>query len=553
MRKKMHDKAIKSFQKAIFFDAKYADALNNLGDAHFSVDNITEAHIAYNKTLIINPNHVKALTNIGYLHELNKQHKKAVSVYKKILTLQPTNETILARLNYQESFLCEIDAIKRHTSKIKKIGIKTNPIEPLSLMPFDDAPDRQRLRAEIFTNRLYPEKLIKPNLKDCIIFKDFEPRVHSNKIRLGYVSSDFNSHAVSYLISGLIETHCRENFEVFGYSLNSKYTDKMNHRMRNAFDKYIECDDLDDKEVALRIKKEEIDILIDLNGHTLGSRTGIFAYRPSKIQINFLGFPGTMGANYIDYIISDHTVIPDKFKEFYNEKIIRLPHTYMPTDNERIISDKLITRIDMGLPKKGIIFCCFNNSYKISHIEFDIWMRILSKIRDSILWLKIDNNDTARENLRNAALKRGIDPSRIIFAEYLSMEEHLARYALADIFLDTFNFNAHTTACDTLWAGTPIVTKSGKSFVSRVAGSLLTAIDIPELITNSELEYENLILKLASSPDNLKKIKQKLHKNLSTKPLFDTKKYTHYLETAFIKAFTNLSSGNKPIDIDISE
>ena len=327
----------------------------------------------------------------------------------------------------------------------------------------------------------------------------------------------------------------------------------MNHRMRKAFDKYIECDDLSNEEVALRIKREDIDILVDLNGHTLGSRTGIFAYRPSKIQINFLGFPGTMGASYIDYIISDYTVIPDKFKEFYNEKIIRLPHTYMPTDNKRIIADKLITRKEMGLPQKGIIFCCFNNSYKISHIEFDIWMRILSKIKDSILWLKIDNNDTARENLRNAALKRGIDPSRIIFAEYLSMEEHLARYALADIFLDTFNYNAHTTACDSLWAGTPIVTKSGKSFVSRVAGSLLTAIDIPELITNSELEYENLILKLASSPDNLKKIKQKLHENLSIKPLFDTKKYTHYLETAFIKAFTNHSSGNKPIDIDISE
>jgi predicted O-linked N-acetylglucosamine transferase (SPINDLY family) len=456
-------------------------------------------------------------------------------------------------LNFQQSFLCDIDTIKTYKTKIKKVGIKTNHIAPLSLMPFDDSPNRQRLRAEIYINRLYPEKSIELNLKDYNTLKDIEPRVNTKKIRLGYVSADFNSHAVSYLISGLIETHNRDNFEVFGYSLNSKDTDEMNHRMRKAFDKYIECDDLSDKEVALRIKSEEIDILVDLNGHTLGSRTGIFAFRPSKIQINFLGFPGTMGASYIDYIISDYTVIPDKFKEFYNEKIIRLPHTYMPTDNKRIIADKLITRKEMGLPQKGIIFCCFNNSYKISHIEFDIWMRILSKIKDSILWLKIDNNDTARENLRNAALKRGVDPSRIIFAEYLSMDEHLARYALADIFLDTFNFNAHTTACDTLWAGTPIVTKLGKSFVSRVAGSLLTAIDIPELITNSELEYENLILKLASSPDNLKKIKQKLHENLSTKPLFDTKRYTHYLETAFIKAFTNHSSGNKPIDIDISQ
>ena len=553
IRKKMYQKAIKSFKNAIFFDAKYADAFNNLGDAYLEIDNIREGHIAYEKAVAIDPNHVKALIKLGYLHEGNKKHKRAINVYKKILALQPTNETILVKLNFQQSFMCEFDTIKTYKTKIKKAGTKTNHIAPLSMMPFDDAPERQKLRAELYVNRLYPEKSIKLNFKDHKMLKDFEPKVNTNKIRLGYVSADFNSHAVSYLIAGLIESHNRDNFEVFGYSLDSKNSDKMNHRMRKAFDKYIECDDLSNEEVALRIKREDIDILVDLNGHTLGSRTGIFAYRPSKIQINFLGFPGTMGASYIDYIISDYTVIPDKFKEFYNEKIIRLPHTYMPTDNKRIIADKLITRKEMGLPQKGIIFCCFNNSYKISHIEFDIWMRILSKIKDSILWLKIDNNDTARENLRNAALKRGVDPSRIIFAEYLSMEEHLARYALADIFLDTFNYNAHTTACDSLWAGTPIVTKSGKSFVSRVAGSLLTAIDIPELITNSELEYENLILKLASSPDNLKKIKQKLHENISIKPLFDTKKYTHYLETAFIKAFTNHSSGNKPIDIDISE
>jgi predicted O-linked N-acetylglucosamine transferase (SPINDLY family) len=216
-----------------------------------------------------------------------------------------------------------------------------------------------------------------------------------------------------------------------------------------------------------------------------------------------------------------------------------------------MISNKTITRKDHGLPSKGIVFCCFNNNYKISSNEFDIWMRLLSKIEESVLWLKINNN-SARENIQVAAKKRGIDPERIIFSDRLSMEEHLARHSLADIFLDTFNFNAHTTACDALWAGLPIVTKIGKSFAARVAGSLLTAVGMTELITNSELEYEELILKLASKPKELKKIKQKLNKNLTLYPLFDTKKYTFNLEKAYEKAYENHIKGKKPNNITIN-
>ena len=552
MRKIMFKKAINSFQKAIFFNAEYADAFNNLGDAYSSIGNITKAQISFEKAIKINPDHINALIKTGTHHEKHKQYTKAISVFKKVLLLQPDNENILAKLNFLQSILCEIDEIKEHTAKIKYIGTKTHFISPLTIMPFDDAPDRQKSRAELYTNTWYQEKSVKLKFKDNDTLIDLKPKDNAKKIRLGYVSSDFNMHAVSFLISGLIETHNRNCFEVIGYSLNSKKEDDMNNRMKKAFDKYIECDDLHDEEVAIRIKKDKIDILVDLNGHTLGSRTGIFAYKPAKIQINFLGFPGTMGANYMDYIIADHTVIPKKFNTFFNEKIIRLPYTYMPNDNKRTIANKTITRKDVGLPEKGIIFCCFNNSYKISSNEFDIWMRVLSKVEKSVLWLKIDSNDLARNNLRNAAKKRGIDPSRIIFAEYLPMEEHLARYTLADIFLDTFNYNAHTTACDALWAGTPIITKLGRSFASRVASSLLTAINLSELITNSEAEYENSILRLATSPLELEKIKRKLDRNRYSEPLFDTKKYTKHLEEAFLEIFTRHSNNKKPIDINIT-
>ena len=551
MRKKMLKKAIDLFQKAILFNAEYADAFNNLGKAYLSIGNITKAQISFEKALKINPYHINALIKTATYHENHKQYTKAISIFKKVLSLQPSNENIIAKLNLLQSILCEIDEVKEYKEKIKDIGTKTHYISPLAIMAFDDAPDRQKLRAELYINTFYQEKLVKLKLKDNETLNDLKPKGNAKKIRLGYVSSDFNMHAVSFLISGLIETHNRKCFEVIGYSLNSKKKDDMNKRMKKAFDKYIECDGLNDEEVAIRIKKEQIDILVDLNGHTLGSRTGIFAYKPAKIQINFLGFPGTMGANYMDYIIADHTVIPKKLKTYYNEKVIRLPYTYMPNDNKRTIANKTITRKDMGLPDEGIIFCCFNNSYKISSNEFDIWMRVLSKVEKSVIWLKIDNA-VARNNLHNAAKKRGVDPSRIIFAEYLSMEEHLARYSLADIFLDTFNYNAHTTACDALWAGTPIITKLGKSFASRVAGSLLTAINLSELITNSEAEYENLILRLATSPLEIEKIKKRLHENRYSEPLFDTKKYTKHLEEAFLEALTRHSNDKKPIDINIS-
>ena len=356
---------------------------------------------------------------------------------------------------------------------------------------------------------------------------------------------------MAFLIAKIIENHNKKQFKVYGYSIGPVVIDEMNIRLQKAFDVYKEIGHETDEQIATTIQKDNIDILIDLNGHTKDRRTGVLCLRPASIQINYLGFPGTMGADYIDYIIADKILIPDKFENFYSENIIRLPHSYMPTDNTRIISNKPVSRKEQGLPEDGIVFCCFNNSYKISSIEFDIWMLIVGRIDNSVLWLNIKNK-LVRENICRAAQIRGIDPSRIIFANSLPMEEHLARYALADIFLDTFNFNAHTTASEALWAGLPVVTKLGKSFAARVAGSLLSAVGLDELITHTELEYEELILELALNPKKLKKIKHKLNKNKITEPLFDTELYISHIEQSYLKAYDNYLLGNNTVNINIS-
>jgi predicted O-linked N-acetylglucosamine transferase (SPINDLY family) len=538
----MQKKAIEAFKKAIFIDDKYADAMNNLGNAYRNAERFKEAYELWNKVIVINPNHTKALLGLAFLHERNNNYKKSIPAYERALLSDPGNSEIIAHKIHQQAHICDFDKIKNEIPKVRNAGLKTEPVSPFTLMPFDDAPNRHQLRAEICIKRT--------------VFQNFESnqqnsKMKSKRIRLGYVSSDFRNHPVSQLLVRVIELHNKDKFEIFGYSLNP-HQDEMTNRLMKAFDTYKEFPlDLFDDEVISTIREDKIDILIDLNGHTKNSRIGVFAQKPAKIQINFLGFPGTIGINSMDYIIADSVVIPKKYEIFYNESIIRLPHSYMPTDNTLKISNKKMSREEHGLPSKGIVFCCFNNNYKISSNEFDIWMRLLSKIEESVLWLKINNN-SARENIQVAAKKRGIDPERIIFSDRLSMEEHLARHSLADIFLDTFNFNAHTTACDALWAGLPIVTKIGKSFAARVAGSLLTAVGMTELITNSELEYEELILKLASKPKELKKIKQKLNKNLTLYPLFDTKKYTFNLEKAYEKAYENHIKGKKPNNITIN-
>ena len=568
--------AIKNYKNATKIKSDYADAHNNMGSAYKELNDFDRALNAYQKATLIQPNHAFAYNNMGNIYKDKGDHKKAIDafekailfkknymeafinlgdalkdigknteailVYDKVLEIQPANEKVIAHRNFLLRLICEWEKIEKDTAKISKLGIHEGDVGPFTVMSLEDSPERHKLRAVAHTEKKFPRRKLQ---------EYNHPKAKKNHIRIGYMSSDFKTHPVAFLIAKIIENHNKKQFKVYGYSIGPVVIDEMNIRLQKAFDVYKEIGHETDEQIATTIQKDNIDILIDLNGHTKDRRTGVLCLRPASIQINYLGFPGTMGADYIDYIIADKILIPDKFENFYSENIIRLPHSYMPTDNTRIISNKPISRKEQGLPEDGIVFCCFNNSYKISSIEFDIWMLIVGRIDNSVLWLNIKNK-LVRENICRAAQIRGIDPSRIIFANSLPMEEHLARYALADIFLDTFNFNAHTTASEALWAGLPVVTKLGKSFAARVAGSLLSAVGLDELITHTELEYEELILELALNPKKLKKIKHKLNKNKITEPLFDTELYISHIEQSYLKAYDNYLLGNNTVNINIS-
>jgi predicted O-linked N-acetylglucosamine transferase (SPINDLY family) len=319
----------------------------------------------------------------------------------------------------------------------------------------------------------------------------------------------------------------------------------MRQRLAKTFDCFIDAQDMSDKDISLRARQDKIDIAIDLNGYTQNARTGIFAYRAAPIQINFLGYPGTLGAEFMDYIVADRFLIPGENQKHFNEKPLYLPNTYMPTDDSRELSQKPMNRSDMGLPDDAFVFCCFNNNYKISPAEFDIWMRLLTKVENSVLWLR-QSNQFSHINIKNEAQKRKVDPSRIVFADKLPMDEHLARHRLADLFVDTFAFNAHTTATEALWAGLPVVTKIGLGFAARVAGSLLNAVGLPELVTETERDYEALILELATNPTKLTRIKNKLATNRLTQPLFNTELYTKHLESGYLQAYESYFQGDLP-------
>jgi predicted O-linked N-acetylglucosamine transferase (SPINDLY family) len=354
-----------------------------------------------------------------------------------------------------------------------------------------------------------------------------------------------------YLISGLFREYNKKKFEFFLYSFGKDESLKWHNLLNNTVDKFTDVTDLSFKEISEMSRKDNLDIAIDLMGYTKNNRLGIFKHRVAPIQINYLGYPGTIGADYFDYIIADEVLIPENQKQFYSEKIIYMPHSYQPNDNKITIPELNTTKSDYGLPDEGFVFCCFNQNYKIGINEFNIWMRILKKIDKSILWLG-QSNKWAKKNICEQAESNNINSSRIIFANNLPHLEHLERHRHADIFLDTFNYNAHTTASDALWGGLPIITKQGNQFAARVASSLLSALDLNELITHTDEEYEALILDYALSSIKLKEIKQKLNRNKNNKPLFNTQKYTRDFELGMYKIHKLYLNGEKPRDIKIN-
>jgi len=530
------EEAIEAYSQALAVKPDYAETYVNIGIALQKQNKLEEAIEAYVNALAIKPDYSEAYSHMGTAFQEQNKLEEAIKAYSQALAIKPDYESVRAINLHQHAHICNWDSIAKDVNLIPELGTSEKHVSPFALLPLEDAPDRHLIRSKIYAKAKYPEKILPLRGR---------PSKKPKRIRIGYFSTDFKEHPVAYLISKVLEQHNRDQFEVFGYSVHGSSSCAMRQRLERSFDSFTDAQLMNDKEITLKARQDEIDIAIDLNGYTENARTGIFAYRAAPIQINYLGYPGTLGADFMDYIVADRFLIPSKNQKHFNEKPLYLPNTYMPTDDSRVLSQKHMDRSDMGLPDGAFVFCCFNNNYKISPNEFDIWMRLLTKVENSVLWLR-KSNQYSNINMKNEAQKRKVDPSRLVFAEKVPMDEHLARQRFADLFVDTFAFNAHTTMSEALWAGLPVVTKVGLGFAARVAGSLLNAVGLPELVTETDQDYEELILELATSPIKLAAIKEKLAANRLTQPLFNTDLYTKHLENGYQQAYESYYKGNLP-------
>ena len=555
---KQYQAAIESFDKALFIHPDYADAYSNRGNVWHNLGQHQTAIESYDKAIAIKPDYAEAYYNRGNaLHNLGqyqaaiesldnaiaiksdfagaysnrgnalielKQYQAGIDSFDKALALRPDSEFLYGVRLHTKMQMCDwSDAEDQIAELTQKIQRNEKATTPFSFLALSSSLSLQRKAAEIWVNE-----------KHAVNFElgNIPKRARQEKIRVGYFSSDYHNHATSYLMAELFERHDRDRFELVAFSFGPDFCDEMRHRVSSAFDKFFDVRDQSDKEIALLSRNLQIDLAIDLKGLTKYSRAGIFSWRAAPVQINYLGYPGTMGADYIDYLIADKVLIPEASQRYYSEKIAYLPNSYQVNDAKRKIADKAFTREELGLPSSGFVFCCFNNNYKITPTTFDGWMRILNKVEGSVLWL-FEGNPSAADNLRKEAEQRGVDEKRLVFAKRIPLPEHLARHRAADLFIDTLPCNAHTTASDALWAGLPVLTCTGEAFASRVASSLLTAIDLPELITTTQEAYEALAVELATNPERIKAIKQKLERNRLTTPLFDTQSFTKHIEDAY--------------------
>jgi predicted O-linked N-acetylglucosamine transferase (SPINDLY family) len=540
---KLHDAAIESYDKAIAIRANTMEAHFNRGLALHALKRRQSAIESYNRAIALRPDLADAYYNRGLALDELKQYEAAIESFDKAYAIKPDFEFLYGkRLNAQMA-VCSWNTVEAQISHlVMKIRQNQKVTSPFAIIALSDSLPLQRQVAEAFVKHHHPVNFE---------FGSIPKRPRGQKIRLGYFSADFHNHATAYLMADLFEKHDRDKFELVAFSFGTVSNDEMQQRIRAAFDRFEEVRNQTVKEIAQLARGIGIDIAIDLKGFTQDARVGIFCYRVAPVQVNYLGYPGTMGADYMDYLIADKILIPEVSQVHYSEKIIYLPNSYQ-VNAKRKISDKLFTRAELGLPESGFVFCCFNNNYKITPRGFDGWMRILSRVDGSVLWL-LEDSPTAASNLRKEAQLRGVSPERLVFAQRMPLPEHLARHRAADLFIDTLPCNAHTTASDALWAGLPVLTCTGEAFASRVAASLLNAIGLPELITTTQEDYEALAVELATNTQRFKSIKQKLERNRLTTPLFDTKLFTQHIEEAYAQMIERYHANLAPQHIFIGQ
>ena len=534
------EESVASYRRALSLNPENEAAYNNLGIALTDLGRYAEAVSNLQKALALNPDNVKAYYNCGNALMRLGRHEEAAASFRKALDID--SEYILACCSWlnELAHICALDDLQRAVQDelhSLQFGTEAKSVaSPFLLLSLIDDPDLHRRAAEAYASVHFKFNPSLPPLPD---------RTAGERIRIGYFSADFHNHATMYLMAGLFEKHDSSRFEIHAFSFGPDQQDEMRARLLDNVEYFHDVRQQGHAEIATLARELGIDIAVDLKGYTQHGRPGIFAYRVAPIQVNYLGYPGTMGAPYIDYIIADPIVIPCEYHAFYSEKVACLPDCYQVNDRYREVSNTPVSRADHNLPETAFVFCCFNNSYKIMPEEFSLWMHLLDQVDGSVLWL-LKTNPAAERNLRDAAGKQGVDADRLIFAERVPFAEHMARQGLADLFLDTFIYNAHTTASDALWGGLPVLTMMGRSFASRVAGSILSAADLPELITTTATDYQATALRLATHPLELQAIKDKLTGNLVTSALFDTERYTRNLEAIYAHMYKRHNDGLEP-------
>lgn len=532
-----HEEALASYEQAIELKPNYAKAWSNRGNALSDLRCYKEALASYERAIELKPDYAEAWFNRGdVLNDLHRD-EEALASYERAIELKPDADYVLGGLVHTQMKICDWTDFDERCRTLQTGLLRGDRASsPFAVLGLFDDPHLQRRCAELHAKRKF-------SLQSELV--PISRRSRKDKIRVGYFSMDFREHPVAHLMTELIENHDRERFEILGFSFGEASGDSMRKRLEDAFDKFLEVRHLSDFDIARLAREHEIDIAIDLGGYTQDSRPAIFAHRAAPIQINYLGFPGTMGTEHYDYFIGDRVTISDENLAHFVEKIIFMPDSFQSNPTRRLIGSRVPSRASYGLPESGFVFCCFNNVWKITPTVFRIWADILREVDNSVLWLSADLS-VARLRLRGALESLGIDGNRLVFSPRVTREIYLDQYRFADVFLDTLPYNAGTTASDALWMGTPIVTLAGKSFAGRMAASLLDAVGLPELITHTAQEYESLAIELAKDPEKIASLKASLAKNRSECPLFNTSLFTRHIESAYLAAYDRQHNGLAP-------
>ena len=536
--------ALRYYDKVLSLKNDYISAHQGKAIVYKKIEKFDEAINQWEKVISLNPDNENAYVQKGDILFDKNMLRDALNDYEKAYSINPNKPFLLGSIIHTKTRMCEWEGLDKIITEFKsKIEKNTKVSPPYTALTIFDDPSIHLKISKIWSDE---HKKTDENK-----IKKIEKK--NKKIKVGYFSADFRTHAMGHLMVKMLELHNREDFEIYGFYFGPKIkeSDFLAKRIKNSFDKFFDITLKDDLEVANLSKELDLDIAIDFMCFTGNqNRFGIFTQRCAPIQINFLGYPGTSGSKFLDYIVLDDKLICEENKKFFSESLIVLPDTYQPNEDKKEIDNKVLTKDELGLPKSNFVFSCFNSHQKIMPNIFEVWMNILKKKNDSVLWL-LKDNDISEKNLKMQAENNNVNPERLIFADHLPLDQHLSRLKLADLVLDTFPYNAHTTCSDSLRMGVPVLTLKGKSFASRVATSLLTSMSLSELVTEKLNDYEEKALKISNNPEMLDQLKDKILRNKENSNVFKPQIFTNNIEKSYKKVYQNFIDGFSPQDFKL--